>query len=373
MTLRVAIFRPPHARNGTMFDRKLDVYRRCQALGDVEVTIVHDETVPFVADGLATVAVPAGPSGLPRALSRTLGFRPYQRALAELARFDLIDTADPSRYGFATIARDAVLRNGGHLVCSSSVTLPVVRAPLSLGRARRVLDVASAIVCTTPGARERFEALGLVAAGDPRTVVTGHPVDADRFCPSREAREPIVLSVCRLDEETGVFDAIDAFAAAPPSWSWWIVGDGAQRPKLEARLADAGLADRVRLLGRVDYDDLPTLYNRASILLHLPRSTRNWEDYFGAVAIEAMACGLPIVAKPTGVIPWVTGDVAVLTEGDGGAALRALCSDAARRDDLGARGRARVRAEFHVDRVAGRLLRAWTTAVATPARAVAAR
>ncbi len=372
MTMRVAIFRPPHARNGTMFDRRLDVYRRCQALADVEVTIVHDEAVPFTADRLATLAVPAGPAGLPRALSRTLGMRPYQRALAELARFDLIDTADPSRYAFTTIALDAVLRNGGHLVCSSSVTLPVVRAPLSMGRARRVLDVASAIVCTTPGARERFESLGLIAPGDARAVVTGHPVDADRFCPSRGVREPIVLSVCRLDEETGVFDAIDAFAAAPASWSWWIVGDGPQRPKLESRLAERGLTDRVRLLGRVDYDGVPALYNKASILLHLPRATRNWEDYFGAVAIEAMACGLPIVAKPTGVIPWVTGDVAVLTGGDGGAALRALCGDESRRADLGARGRARVRAEFHIDRVAGRLLRAWTTAVESPAP-VAAR
>jgi glycosyltransferase involved in cell wall biosynthesis len=73
---------------------------------------------------------------------------------------------------------------------------------------------------------------------------------------------------------------------------------------------------------------------------------RNWREQFGRVAVEAMACGRPVVGAASGEIPRVLGAAGcVVPEGDAAAlaaALTALLADPARRAALGAAARARV-------------------------------
>jgi glycosyltransferase involved in cell wall biosynthesis len=360
MALKVAVFRPPHARHDTMFELQAAMYRRLVEEGHAEVTVFHDAARPFKYPGLETRAVRSGFGPFAHRLEKSFGIRPYRSALRALSGFDVIETSDPTLYAYPQVALKATRRCGTALVCGSSVTLWSVRTAAA-SRAREVLESATAILCTTPLARRRFEILRLIRAGDPRVVITGHPVDLDRFRPARSDRkERVVLTVCRLEESKGLIEALEAFQAAPEEWSWWVVGEGPLRQRLQDLVADLNLEGRVRLVGAMPHKQIHNLYARASILLHLPRSTAEWEEYFGAVLIEAMASGVAVVANRTGAIPWVVGDAGVLVDSpDAGDALRRLIDDESLRVSLAMSGRRLVEDRFAIGDVAGRVLSAW--------------
>jgi N-acetyl-alpha-D-glucosaminyl L-malate synthase BshA len=80
-----------------------------------------------------------------------------------------------------------------------------------------------------------------------------------------------------------------------------LVGDGPERPQTEAEIERLGIADHVRFLGKVDaVADLL----RAADLFLLPSQSES----FGLGALEAMACGVPVVASRVGGIPEVVVD-----------------------------------------------------------------
>ncbi|GAA1773468.1 glycosyltransferase family 4 protein [Luedemannella helvata] len=164
----------------------------------------------------------------------------------------------------------------------------------------------------------RFEASGLLAVD---TVLVeneamlswaasvGHPsarkampgVDTVRFSPGPLGHRPDghLLSVCRLnDPRKGLRRLVDAYAqlarrrpSVPPLV---IAGSGAPSPDLRGRISELGLDAAVMILSDVAPDDLVELYRGASVFLQ-----SSWEEGLGMSVIEAMACGLPIVATET--------------------------------------------------------------------------
>ena len=106
----------------------------------------------------------------------------------------------------------------------------------------------------------------------------------------------------------------------------------------------------VRFLGRVSDDTLAQLLAHAEFLLMPSR-----DEGFGLPALEAMACGTPVIAARAGTLPEVVGDDGVLVDPDDPDALTAaidhLAEDTALRSSLGAAGRARA-ATFSWDRTA---------------------
>jgi len=126
------------------------------------------------------------------------------------------------------------------------------------------------------------------------------PVRTTFFTPSdSKSREPFWLIAGALEPYKRVDLAIAAANAA--SHQLVIVGDGSARRSLQRSAGPT-----VRFLGRVDDATLRELYMTASVLL-FPQV----ED-FGIVAVEAQACGLPVVARARGgaldsVVPGVSG------------------------------------------------------------------
>ncbi len=78
------------------------------------------------------------------------------------------------------------------------------------------------------------------------------------------------------------------------SWQLTLIGDGELRAVYEARVRDLGLIDRVVFRGRVSDDDLVRAYQAADLLL-FPSTTA--AEAFGLVALEAQACGVPVIAS----------------------------------------------------------------------------
>jgi len=111
--------------------------------------------------------------------------------------------------------------------------------------------------------------------------------------------------------------------------------------QLDAILARHDVAARTVVTGYCATDLLPHIYAAAELLVF-----PSLFEGFGLPALEALACGTPVVCSHTSSIPEVVGDAAVLidpTDVEGiAAAMARLLTDASLRADLAARGRARA-------------------------------
>jgi D-inositol-3-phosphate glycosyltransferase len=80
-------------------------------------------------------------------------------------------------------------------------------------------------------------------------------------------------------------------------------GEGAHTPEGQKLLGLArafGVEDSIAFAGRIDHKDLPLYYNAADVMV-MP----SYYESFGLVSLEALACGLPVVATPVGVMDTV--------------------------------------------------------------------
>ena len=168
---------------------------------------------------------------------------------------------------------------------------------------------------------------------------------ADRCRPAGDARR--VLMVARLDPIKDQATLLRAFAAARAiGWQLQLVGDGPDRPRLEALASELGLDPAQVFLGR--RSDIPELLGQSDLFAF---STTPAEG-FGIVLIEAMAAGVPIVATDVGACREVLRDGAageLLPPGDVDAwvgRLRDLMASADQRDDLATKARSHA---FHYD------------------------
>lgn len=74
----------------------------------------------------------------------------------------------------------------------------------------------------------------------------------------------------------------------------WIVGDGEERQRYEKMSTTLGLQGRVKFLGAVSDEELPSIYRNASVMV-LPSTDTS--ETFGLVLLEAMASGVPVIAS----------------------------------------------------------------------------
>ena len=234
---------------------------------------------------------------------------------------------------------------------------PPSRLQLEAGLARD----AALVVATCSDEVTELAALGASAQ---RVAVVPCGVDLDRFTPHgprapRTSRHRI-LSLGRLVERKGVETTIRALPEVPGA-ELVIAGGGdaiadAELARLVAAAQACGVRDRVYLLGQIAREDVPALLRSADVVVSVP-----WYEPFGMVPLEAMACGVPVVASAVGghldtVLDGRTGalvpprDPAALAQ-----RLRELLADPARLAAIGSAAATRARSRYGWGRIASEM------------------
>ena len=279
-------------------------------------------------------------------------------ALAALLRAEEVGIVHARSRAPAWAALLAARRTGAHLVTTYHGTYnegwPGKRLYNSvMARGERVIAISGFIA----------EHLRVRHGTDPaRLRVIPRGVDKRRFDPAAvpparvaalrtawnapEGR-PVVMLPARLTRWKGQTVLLDAMARLPGNAVALLVGEGGLRRTLEARIAELGLGERVRLCGHTE--DMPAALLLADVVVHASTDP----EAFGRTVIEAQAMARPVVASDLGapretveegVTGWRVrpGDPAALAAAIG----RALSSPPAERAAVGERARAAVLARY---------------------------
>ena len=162
-----------------------------------------------------------------------------------------------------------------------------------------------------------------------------------------------VASLSPIKDQRTLLDALAIVANAHPEVHLHIVGSGALRGTLTAQAAALNLAGHITLHGEIMHERLPDYYRAADLFVLSSR----YESQ-SLVALEAAACGCPLVGSAVGVLPELLDPTQVVPVGDSGAlaaAIGAMIRDPARRSSLANQDRARALARFSLARTVSEL------------------
>jgi len=318
---------------GLLGDRgvAVDIFTRCAGRGVPEIERVGSlaRVIQVQAGPCAEIDGPDLPSLVPRFADEVI------RMEAELGPYDLIH----SHYWMSGPAGIAAARRWEVPLLASFHTLAEVKnlaaeegdplEPLArVAGEKKVVGAADRLVAPTRD--DAHNLIELYGADPGRIRVVPPGVDAGLFHPRdrAEARDrlgvgtgPVILFVGRLQRLKGPDLAIRAFAEAArlspatmrdatllfvggPS------GRGGVRDWLEGVVASEGLGGRVGFLAPRAHEDMPWVYSAADVLVMPSRS-----ESFGLAALEAQACGTPVVAAAVGGLEHAVGDGGFLVEG----------------------------------------------------------
>ena len=237
-------------------------------------------------------------------------------------------------------------------------TIQPVLSPRHRGRARRTYAGFARIVSVSRHTRERL--LGILSPGelDPdKVVVIPNAVAAEHYREPRAVGErpwhpgPFTLGIGELKERKGHHLALEAWcrvARERPDLEHYLVGNRSHddyEERLLALVREAGMAERVHLLGNVTEDDKIDLLQRAAAFVHTPVTAADGGfEGFGIVYLEASAAGTAVLGtRDSGaedaVVDGVTGLLVEPRVDAVEAALRRLLSEPGLRERLGAGGR----------------------------------
>ncbi len=307
---------------------QVDVFTRSQ-----------DEHVPHVLHDLGygnrVVHVPAGPEvPLPKeTLSKYLGeFVAGVQAFAQGKglQYDLIH----SHYWMSGVAAGELKQVWGTPVIHMFHTLGLMKQRVArsgeqvegeyrLAGERKTLRLAEKIVAATPA--ELAQLQWLYQADLNKIVVIPPGVDLSRFypIPADEAKEfigvppceRVLLFVGRIEPLKGLDVLIQAIALMRVQGihvCLTVIGGDPQPPadqhdeemsRLQAMREQYGLTDLVTFLGKRSQDTLPYYYSAAEVVV-----VPSHYESFGMVALEAMACGTPVVASQVGGLAFLIQD-----------------------------------------------------------------
>lgn len=276
------------------------------------------EDLPDVVElepGVRVVHISAGPPDLPKEALPDIVDRFADRVIDHVVAEGTTDVIH-ANYWLSAVAGHRIKHELELPLVSTFHTLARVKAetgdpePARRDQAEaEVLGCCDVVVASCTAEAEQLQRL---YATDPDRIEIVPPgVDHAFFSPGdrRGAREaiglderPVILFVGRIQPLKGLSVAVAALAESAVSDAQLLVvggpsgPDGADEFERTQRLAaDLGVSDRIRLVPPQPHHRLSTYYRAADVVVVPSRS-----ESFGLVALEAAACGIPVVASAVG-------------------------------------------------------------------------
>jgi len=273
----------------------------------------------------------------------------------------------------------------GAVKYKSIPTIPLI-AKTRLAVEKTLLETADRVVATSPQEKEHMRSL-VSSHGKIDIIPCGtnvaHFGSVDRESARQTLRiasdEKLVLYVGRFDPRKGIetlVRAVHRSALHKTGKLKLIIGggsrpghsDGLERERIEEIVAELNLEGMVQFPGRLSPEELPTYYAAADVCV-----VPSHYEPFGLVAIEAMACGTPVIASDVGglqftVVSEETGllarpkDYVAFAE-----AIDRILTNSEWRDQLGQAAKERVQTRFSWDGVASQLSRLYNHLLEQPA------
>jgi len=250
---------------------------------------------------------------------------------------------------------------------------------------RLALESADAVIAVS--ATSRDDVLRLFGVAPDRVRVIHNGIDPDEFYPdpATDALErlgvdparPYLLFVGRVTRQKGIVHLVRALRELDPEIGVVLAAGQPDTPQVAAELAAAVEAERVRRPHLVWIGQMLTRAEARQLYSHAAAFVcPSVYEPFGIINLEAMACGIPVVASAVGGIPEVVRDgetgllvpLGALTDDGSGprdaaafehglaTAITTLLADPTRRTAMGLAGQRRAVAEFSWQRVAGETL-----------------
>lgn len=331
-------------------------------------------TIPFPVRRLPSIGQAVRSRWIRSAIDRIQGdHHDLQGLRRALEGADIVHAAE-SHYYFTAQAARLKSRLGFRLVVTVWENIPFqLDYPATRRIKREVFEQTDRFLATSSRARD---VLILEGAPADRIHVLMPGLDVEHFSPAPRDEvllrtfgcapdDFVILYVAHLTRQKGIYDLCAAVRAlvsdgADARLRLLIAGKGPEEAGVRDFIRRLGLEGVTRLIGPHSYKDMPRIHNLADVFVLPSQPTPVWQEQFGYVLAESMACGKAVVATASGSIPEVVGEAGVLVPPADfrslADALGKLLADAALRRGLGARARARAAELFDRRTVAARIL-----------------
>lgn len=250
-----------------------------------------------------------------------------------LKNYDIIHSSDVE-YFYTYQSAKAKLKYGKRFVITQWQNIPFTYGFrnynfLKSRRFKIIRDAVDIVIAKSERAK-----LTLVLEGfeEEKIKVIKPGIDLEKFKPSEKdaflmnklgisEKDKVVLFSGRLQWQKGVIVLLNAFKLLlsdrdinKDSLKLVIVGTGQLLNWLKRYAKFLEIERNVIIVGGVDYDDMPKYHNLADVFVLPSVPDRRWQEQFGMVLIESMACGKPVITTLSGSIPEVVEDKALVVQ-----------------------------------------------------------
>ncbi len=248
--------------------------------------------------------VPTGSGNFP-ALARVrfaLSARQLLARLSQTHKFDVVHQLNPVVTGLSLalwgidnpvvlgpyVPEWPVFVNGQELQKPSALDRVRTKVKRSIWQAQH--KVASGIILSTRAALGKMDD---PAKWQYKSHVIPYGIDTKTFTPGPLPEQPVILFVGQLTASKGIFVLLEAFRTVSekvPQCQLHLAGAGSGLDEAKRVAASMTSASSIHFLGRVERDKLPNLIRSCTVAC-----VPSFGEPFGLVALEAMACGRPVV------------------------------------------------------------------------------